>query len=68
MSRIINKLGVLVLCALIGGAAAGLQGSGYLGCAEGCRGSYCWGDNTGTKGCMETDFGCVLFYTKLCPP
>ncbi len=59
---------VALFAALIAGGSAGLQGYGYLGCAEGCHGVYCWGSNTGSKGCMETVLGCVLFYTQLCPP
>lgn len=69
MSSMTGKLVLVVLCALIAGGAAGLHGYGYLGCVEGCNGPYCWGSNTGSKGCMEAAFGtCVLFYTQLCPP
>lgn len=68
MSSMTKKLVLVVFCALIAGGAAGLQGSAYLGCAEGCNGPYCWGSTAGSKGCMGAAFGtCVLFYTKLCP-
>ena len=69
MRSSIRKAVLVVFLAMLAGAAAGLQGYAYLGCAEGCNGSYCWGSNTGSKGCMEAAFGtCVLFYTQLCPP
>lgn len=68
MCSMTKELVLVVLCALIAGGAAGLQGSAYLGCADGCRAQYCWGSNAGSKGCMETILGCVLFYTQLCPP
>lgn len=59
---------VALFCVLTGISGV-LDASGYLGCAEGRRGAYCWGSNTGSKGCMEAAFGtCVLFYTQLCPP
>lgn len=53
---------------VLAGISGVLEGNAYLGCAEGCRGAYCWGSTTGSKGCMETIYGCVLFYTQLCPP
>lgn len=69
MKHSIRQALLVLFLALLGGAAAGLQGSGYLGCADGCRGSYCWGSTSGSKGCMEAAFNtCVLFYTELCPP
>lgn len=42
--------------------------AGYLGCAEQCNGSYCWGSASGPVGCMETFMGCVVYSTSECPP